>query len=422
MRLKKFCIPLQSAILSHVIQHWKNRLEEEFDVLSRFLYPTDESAISYPKNLWVYYRIVVYPDGKVLGVNDEDVTDRIHLTQADIIKHKFDLKMFRREMCETFGLKPSTDEIGKIIHGVPWGTWEPEKGIAFPVTMLFVGSDFRGQVLERILNRKAAGEILITPTRLEWKNNLEEIARENKILLVPLNEIVQMEDGKLMLTPEWTEYLTAFCKMVEMDLPSMLREKPEGNLFAKRGEWTLRFAGKNVVLNGELQGPAFVKRLMMTPHEEVHVEQLWKEVFGNGQRKITQVEGGQGKEWNSFLSSGDEILDATGKADYRNRLLQLNSDRTEAESENDIAWLERINTETEAISARLLKTVDGKGHSRKIGDEKDKLRKRISKNITKAIAIIGDTHLELAEHLKSFITMGEYMAYRPSEKIEWSFE
>ena len=421
MRLKNFCIPLQSAILSHVVVHWKNRLQEEFDILSRFMYPTDELAVTYPQSLWTYYRIVVYPDGKVIGVNDEDVTDRIHLTKADIIKHKFDLKMFRREMCETFGLKPSTDEIGKLIHGVSWGTWEPEKGIAFPVNMLFVGSDFRGQVLGRVLRRKAAGEILITPTRLEWKDGLEEITRENKILLVPLNEILQMEDGKLMPTSEWDEYLTAFCKMVEMDLPSTLRKKPEGNLFAKRGEWTLRFSGKNVVLNGELQGPAFVKRLMMMPHQEVHVEQLWKEVFGNGQRKITKVEGGSG-EWNSFLSSGEEILDAAGKADYRNRLIQLNRDRAEAESENDTAWLERIDTETEAISSRLLKTVDGKGHSRKIGDEKDKLRKRISRNITFFLEKIRQTHQELATHIEQNVVMGEYMVYRPSEPVEWSFE
>jgi len=33
--------------------------------LSRFMYPTDELAVTYPQNLWAYYRVVVYPDGKI---------------------------------------------------------------------------------------------------------------------------------------------------------------------------------------------------------------------------------------------------------------------------------------------------------------------------------------------------------------------
>ena len=122
----------------------------------------------------------------------------------------------------------------------------------------------------------------------------------------------------------------------------------------------------------------------MAPCQEVHVEQLWKEVFGTGAGNFTQIESGAEGEWDSFLSSGDDMLDAAGKADYQKRLLQLSRDRAEAESASDAAWLERIDSETDAISTQLLKTVDGKGRSRKVGDERDRLRKRISKNITKS--------------------------------------
>jgi hypothetical protein len=218
-----------------------------------------------------------------------------------------------------------------------------------------------------------------------------------------------------MPTPEWDEYLTAFCKMIDMDLPSKLRGQPRGNLFAKRGAWMFRFSGQDMTLNGDLQGPAFVRRLMMTPHQEVHVEQLWNEVCGNGGEADTQG------DWNSFLSPGEDMLDAAGKADYQKRLLQLIQDRAEAESVNDDAWLERIDEETEAIASQLLKAVDGKGRSRKIGNERDKLRKRISRNITFFMEKIQQ-HPALADHLEKFIVTGEYMSYQPTENIQWSFE
>jgi hypothetical protein len=310
-----------------------------------------------------------------------------------------------------------------VDHVIPWGTWEPEKGMAFPVTfyMFYFGDRFKEATFERMLDRQSA-EIILTPPRKHWKDDIEELARKHKMLFVSLDEILQMENGKFLPTPEWDEYLTAFCKMVERDLPSRLRNQPERNLFAKRGEWTFHFSGKDMTLNGNLQGPAFIRRLMMTPHQEIHVEQLWKDVFGNGEGNFAQIESGAEEGWDSFLSSGDDILDATGKADYQKRLLQLNRDRAAAESANDTAWLERINEETEAISTLLLKAVDGKGRPRKVGNERDRLRKRISKNITKSIELIARSHRELGDHLKMFVGMGEYMSYRPSESIQWSFE
>jgi hypothetical protein len=231
-----------------------------------------------------------------------------------------------------------------------------------------------------------------------------------------------MENGKITATPEWNDYLIAFCKMVERDLPSTLLQKPLHNLFAKRGEWMLRFLGKEISLNGDLQGPAFVQRLMMFPHQEIHVEQLWKEVFGDGNGKIAKIETENNEEWNSFLSSGEEVVDMKGRAEYRQRLLELNRDRLEASIARDDAWLERINQETETISAQLQKIVDGKGQTRSLGNERERLRKRISKNITKMIDLVSRDHRDLAEHFHKFIEMGEYMVYRPSEPIEWLFE
>ena len=168
---------------------------------------------------------------------------RVELTKADILLRKFDLHRFRREMCQGFGLIPQSGEIDQLERTIPWGTLEPEKGMGFPVTLFlgWCGRLLRDRLLEATL-RETKGAMIMTANRRDWDVDVLNIARKHKLLLVPLDEIVQIEDGKLQPTPEWEEYLAAFYKMVEMDLPSRLREKPPGNLFAKRGEWVLRFS------------------------------------------------------------------------------------------------------------------------------------------------------------------------------------
>jgi ElaB/YqjD/DUF883 family membrane-anchored ribosome-binding protein len=425
MRLTNTSISLQHGLIREVMQTWKIFLKDELGVMLRFLYPTDDLAAAYPGRYdWETYRIVIHRSGRIVGIDDEDYDNQLALTKADIIKHQFDLNMFRNEMCAGLGLTPDTQEIGYWDRIIPWGTWEPEKGVAFPVSLSLVNfsRDFHARILTFILERQGLGNIVLTPTRSEWEGNIEELARKNKVLLVPLNDILQIENDRITATPEWNEYLIAFCKMVERDLPSTLHQKPLGNLFAKRGEWLLRFSGKEISLNGHLQGPAFVRCLMMKPHQEIHVEQLWKEVFGNGKGSIVKSVTETDEDWNSFLSSGEEVMDATGRAEYQKRLLQLRRDRADAIMDNDAAWLERINQETETISAQLRTIVNEKGRVRMLGNERDKLRLRIRKNITKMIDIISQSHTELAEHFRKFIEMGEYMVYRPSEPIKWLFE
>lgn len=421
MKLEKTCKVLATPGGAYVMYFWTETLGEEFESVSRFLRPTDEPAVCYPRfDHWRDYRVVVHDDGRVVGIDDEDYTDRVKLTKRDIVLYKFDLKKFRNEMCASFGLKAAKEDGGQPFRSMSWGVWEPEPGATFPVTLFYARNDFKERVLERILMRNVPGEILLTPTRSSWNDEIEQLTRRNRIMLVPLLEVVQMEHGNVLPTPEWTGYLSAFYTMLGRDLPSGSRQRAEGNLFARRGEWILRFSGREVLLNGALQGPAFVRRLMMSPHREVHVGQLWKEVFGSDMGKIARMEA-EG-DWKAFLSSGEEVLDVAGRTDYRNRLLQLNRERAEAESKHDGARLERIDAETEAISTRLLGSVDGKGRSRKIGDEKDKLRKRISRNITFFLEKIRPTHRELADHFERSLVMGEYMVYRPPEPVEWSFE
>ncbi len=114
MQLKHFCRPLQWGILHHVLLQWRRCFRDEYDFMSRYLFPTDELATDYPgKDVpWDQgYRVVIHKNGTIVGIDDEDCYNRLTFTKADIIKYRFDLKMFRRETSDCLGLKPDTDEI-----------------------------------------------------------------------------------------------------------------------------------------------------------------------------------------------------------------------------------------------------------------------------------------------------------------------
>ncbi|MDR2755601.1 MAG: hypothetical protein LBC20_07830 [Planctomycetaceae bacterium] len=424
MRLKKYCVPLSAAILSHVMIHWKNRLQEELEFLSRFLYPTDELATHYPETLWTSFRVVTRRSGKISGIDMDDSTNRIELTKADIIKYRFDLKQFRREMCESFGLNPSTEEIVKFSRTISWGTWEPSKGISFPITLLLPGDDFRGQILERILRRKGSGEILMTPSRHEWKNGLEEMARENKVLLISLNEIVQMENDKLLPTQEWEEYMTAFCKMVEMDLPLQSQKKTSEYLLAKRGSWIFRYGNIETVVGGDLLGPAFVQFLLQHPNEEFHVEKLWFSVMGNPANSIHTEHSfaGEGTDLpDSLLGGADTVFDADAKKSYEKRLRELATERIEAEQDKNLAKLDQVDKEFEFIRKMLERDGSDKHQPKNLGDPVILLRDRIRRVINNFIDQVSNNDVIGGQFLKNSIRRGVFMKYSPSQEIGWVY-
>ena len=426
MRLKNFCVPFQWGYLFYIMCEWKQHLGEEFQLLSDFLLPTNDLAPRHPGNaasIWQEMKVQVKPNGQIIGAIDRSKL-RVELAKADILIHKFDLRRFRKEMCENFGLIPQSGEIDQYERTVPWGFWEPEKGARFPITLFMglYGRSLRDRLMEVALNRETAGEIILTANRREWKGDVPDIARRHNLLLVPFDEIIQMEDGKLLPTPEWDEYLTAFCKMVEMDLPSQFQRKAPEFMLAKRGAWVFRFDKKETIAGADWPGPAFVQFLLQNPGAEFHVEKLWQAVMGSPSG--THFEHAFADDGiampESLLGGADEVLDAEAKAAYEKRLRELSEERQKAKADRDAATLERIEVEFEAIRTTLESSGGGLHRPKKLGDPSVKLRDRIRRGINVFLDHVSDHDPEGGQYLRNTIKKGVFMQYSPSRKIDWN--
>ncbi|MCL2305279.1 MAG: hypothetical protein FWC43_08050 [Planctomycetaceae bacterium] len=358
MNLTHFCKTISGRYrIFDVMKGWKTSLREDFEPFRSYFRPLDRFARMYPgEHENELYRIVIHRNGSIVGVDDEDVDNRIELTQSDIILYEFNLDLFRDSLCEALGLQPSRAPIPEIPRVVSIGSWEPEKSARFPVSLLLPGTlNLRDKVFERIAEKTEFAEIFLAPPRSRWDDTLCGIAKKHNILLVPLDEVICLGNRTICPTPFWSEYLAAFCQMVDVALPSKHRKKVRSYVFARRDDaWFLQYEETTSKLELELLGPPFIQHLLKYPDRPIHVRELWGEVMGRGtKRKKVDPEFA---ETHSLFFDGDAMLDPEAKENYRNRLQELSRRRVTAEEDNDLGELDRINTEFEMIQSKWTPT------------------------------------------------------------------
>ena len=121
------------------------------------------------------------------------------------------------------------------------------------------------------------------------------------------------------------------------------------------------------------------------------------------------------------MDAGVPILDATAKAAYRQRLLELREEIAEAEQGNDLGRVERLRAEVEAITEQLASAVGLGGRDRTALAATERARSTVTQRIRDAIKRIGEHTPTLADHLATRVRTGTFCAYRPdsSHPISW---
>jgi len=177
-------------------------------------------------------RVVHHKNNVIRAVDEADWEHRIPLTTRDIVIHQFDLRTARTALCDLLtGVTIARTPVEQTAVRVQIGNWEPQKAASFPVYLLLcpMREVLRREMLElqhELQHRNPrSGAILLTPTRACWDDGLEALARSQKMLLVPLCEILQAHNGTISKTPAWEEYLQAFCQMVRLSLPGNFQNK-----------------------------------------------------------------------------------------------------------------------------------------------------------------------------------------------------
>lgn len=212
-----------------VLAEWKHVAGAHFPVIKPLLTPTDQIAESYPAldTRMHQPRVVDYGDGTLAAVCSRDADLRVALSAGDIVLYALNPHLLRKMLCDALaGLVIAKTGIDSeaTIH---LGNWEPKKAAAFPALLMLcrTRSLLRQRMVELATSQSKPGAIVLTPTRANWDDDIQAMARSKRQLLVAVEEVLDVTDGSVVQASGWNEYLAAFCQMVGTTLPANYHNK-----------------------------------------------------------------------------------------------------------------------------------------------------------------------------------------------------
>ena len=116
----------------------------------------------------------------------------------------------------------------------------------------------------------------------------------------------------------------------------------------------------------------------------------------------------------------EDIADDKALAQWKG---QINSLRDQLEIAKETGNSERaaaLEVESEALTLQISCAQSHRGIRRRLGDQGDKLRKRVSYTLRSSLKQIGRQSPDLGEHLKASIKMGFDCGYIPQTAVRWT--
>lgn len=180
------------------------------------------------------------------------------------------------------------------------------------------------------------------------------------------------------------------------------------NLFRRSGPaWEVRFKGRSSFILLPTKGAAYLALLLAHPGKSFTALELTCALSCRPE----------------LLAVGDagERLDRQAMGAFRARLLELRDQRREAETNQDEAWLNRIDAEVETLERELRRSKGLGGRLRREQDDLDRVRKAVGNAVRRAIRKIAEEDKELAAHLQDRrnLQCGMTLRYSPDGDIRW---
>ena len=172
--------------------------------------------------------------------------------------------------------------------------------------------------------------------------------------------------------------------------------------------WSVGPAGEARLLP-DMKGLHYLRALLQRPGAEITALEMSAMVAGHG-TAVAEPDAG-------------ERLDRRALTAYRNRLRQIDEELDEAQSWNDPARVERIETEREALLRELAGAAGLGGRARSMGGTAERARVAVRKAIAAALDRIDTEDPATARLLRRTIHTGSVCRYEPDPDtpVDWLF-
>jgi hypothetical protein len=195
--------------------------------------------------------------------------------------------------------------------------------------------------------------------------------------------------------------------------PPVGREVLAGEMVREGDYWTVVFGGRQLRVR-DSKGMGHLAELLSHPGTEISAVQLAAACSPRSAtaRRAREDAAGLGVE-------GDlgPVLDASAKAQYRQRLAELRAEADEAEAFHDPERAARARAEYQLLAAELAAAVGLGGRDRRAGSPQERARLNVTRAIKASVRRLGRHDPALAAHLDVSVLTGRACVYRPEHAV-----
>ncbi|HUP70071.1 MAG TPA: AAA family ATPase [Acidimicrobiales bacterium] len=165
--------------------------------------------------------------------------------------------------------------------------------------------------------------------------------------------------------------------------------------------WSIEHCGRTARLR-DAKGLHDLAALLARPGEDIHVLDLAGSAIRGSDSSVP-------------------VLDARARAEFKRRITDLDEDLAEAQAHHDLGWVERVESEREALLDELRRATGHAGKDRGLGPSTvERARKAVTARLRDTISRIEAALPELGSHLDRSIVTGTYCRYQPAEPLTWN--
>ena len=171
-----------------------------------------------------------------------------------------------------------------------------------------------------------------------------------------------------------------------------------------RDTWEIGLSG-HVCLHRDAVGLHQLHRLLLRPKERISV---WELAEVRGQQIVINQ------------SCSEDVADAQALVQYRAQRESLEDQLTMAQETGNSERASELAEEIDALQRQSSCAQSCRGTRRRLGDQNDKLRKRVYFTIRSSLQKIIGQDPELGEHLLASIKLGFDCGYFPVTSVDWT--
>lgn len=210
----------------------------------------------------------------------------------------------------------------------------------------------------------------------------------------------------VVVDPDGVELADALPPRPVADSPRKTEPEERFEMVLKGDVWRLAYGTDSTLISSsEAEGLYFIRELIRVQGRHLHVVELFASVHGNDAARAAGV--------------GEAIVDEETKKKWRERYELCATELAQAERDHDEARSMEVKKDFNAFGQEIYTVYGLGGKSRRMGDEIDKLRKRVSMSIRRAKQKLKKHIPAFYSHLQCSLETGSFLIYKPEKQINW---